>query len=445
MSATGQQMDVSTPAVVLKFDPNIMHHGGLGVIRSLGRAGVPVFGVHEDRLAPAAGSRYLSGRFFWQPDAADAGRVLAGLGRLAEVIGRPAVLITTDDAGSIFLAEHAAELRDSFLFPQPPPDLPRRLAGKYSLHEVCQELGFASPLTAEPESLAAAREFAAGAGYPVVAKLTTPWKAPKGLRSTQVAAGEGELARVYEACARAGAGVMLQEFVPGGAGHDWFFHGYCDANSECRPAFTGVKERSYPSGAGITSFGRAVPNAELRDEVTKMLARLGYRGTLDLDIRLDARDGRYHLLDFNPRLGAQFRLFADAAGTDVATAAYLDLTGQPIPVAAQVERSFVVENYDPISALSRIRAGELGVRPWLASVRAADEWAWYASDDLRPFGLMCARFGWRVATRKLPGGHSAAYPANGGFRYRPGRAADRPAAHTRQPNGSSAVISKGRK
>jgi len=436
----GQQMDVSTPAVVLKFDPNIMHHGGLGVIRSLGRAGVPVFGVHEDRLAPAAGSRYLNGRFFWQPDAADADRVLAGLSRLAEVIGRPAVLITTDDAGSIFLAEHAAELAGSFLFPQPPPDLPRRLAGKFSLHEVCQELGVASPQAAEPESLAAAREFAASAGYPVIAKLTTPWKAPKGLRSTQIAAGEAELTRVYEACARAGAGLMLQEFVPGGRGHDWFFHGYCDADSECRPAFTGVKERSYPAGAGITSFGKAVPNQELREQVVKMLARLGYRGTLDLDIRLDARDGRYHLLDFNPRLGAQFRLFADAAGTDVATAAYLDLTGQPVPVADQVERSFVVENYDPISAVSRIRAGELRLRPWLASVRAADEWAWYAPDDLRPFGLMCARFSWRVATRKLPGNsshRSAAGSDRGEIRYRPGRAANHPARHpaTRKPAG----------
>ena len=29
-------IDTSTPAVVLKFDPNVMHHGALGAIRSLG-------------------------------------------------------------------------------------------------------------------------------------------------------------------------------------------------------------------------------------------------------------------------------------------------------------------------------------------------------------------------------------------------------------------------
>ena len=446
MTTVDQPIDASTPAVVLKFDPNIMHHGGLGVIRSLGRVGVPVYGVHEDRLAPAAGSRYLRGRFYWHPAPQDVDRVLAGMSRLAEVIGRPAVLIPTDDAGAIFLAEHGAGLRDKFLFPEPPADLPRRVAGKYSLHEMCQELGVASPLTTWPETLSAALEFARGTGYPVIAKLTAPWRAPKGLRSTQVAADEGELTRIYEGCAQADAGLMLQEFLPGGRGNDWFFHGYCDARSECRPAFTGVKERSYPSGAGLTSFGRSVPNDELRDEITKLLTRIGYRGCLDLDIRLDARDGRYHLLDFNPRLGAQFRIFRDKAGTDVALAAYLDLTGQPIPDAPQVDdRSFVVENYDPISALSRWRAGELNLRSWLASVRGADEWAWFASDDLRPFGLMCARFGWRAATRKLSGNKNHRSPAGqygGDIRYRPGRAAGHPARHpaTRKPPGDLTVF-----
>ena len=181
-------VDTSTPAVVLKFDPNVMHHGGLGVIRSLGRAGVPVYGVHEGPWAPAANSRYLAGRFFWQPSPADVDRVLTGLLRLAEQIGQPSVLLTTDDAGAIFLAEHGHDLRRWFLFPDPPRDLPRRLAGKYSLYEVCRELGVSSPRTVTPSSLDAAREFASAAGYPLIAKLTTPWANGSGLRSTSVVA-----------------------------------------------------------------------------------------------------------------------------------------------------------------------------------------------------------------------------------------------------------------
>jgi predicted ATP-grasp superfamily ATP-dependent carboligase len=415
-------IDTATPAVVLKFDPNVMHHGGLGAIRTLGRLGIPVYGVHEQRSAPAASSRYLSGRLFWQPDPDQAERTLGGLSRLAEMIGRPAVLIPTDDAGAIFLSEHGGPLRGSFLFPDPPPGLPRRLAGKYSLYELCQRMGVPAPLTALADSPAQAGEFAALAGFPLVAKLTTPWLAAGSrLRSTSIITSQAELGEVQRACERGRAGLMLQELVPGGPGDDWFFHGYRGTGSVSRAAFTGVKDRSYPAHAGLTSLGRAVRNDDLREDMRTLLARLSYQGIADLDLRRDARTGQYKLLDFNPRLGAQFRLFRDQAGMDVVLAAYLDLTGQPVTAGEQAERSFLVENYDPLGALAYWRRGELGLRAWLASVRAVDEAAWYARDDLRPFGLMCARMGWRAVSRRFarPGGGAARHADEP--RFRPGR------------------------
>jgi D-aspartate ligase len=392
--------DRTTPAVVLKFDPNVMHHGGLGAIRSLGRLGIPTYGVHEGPWAPAAASRYLHGRAFWQPDPADTDRVCAGLLQLARRIGRPAVLIPTDDAGAIFLAEHGSALREAFLFSVPPADLPRRLAGKYSMYQLCRQLGVPSPGAVLPGSLDEALEFGAMAGFPVVAKLTTPWRHGSALRSTAIIRTAAELEASCRAAERAGAGLMLQEHIPGGPGQDWFFHGYCGAAPACRPAFTGIKDRSYPAYAGLTSLGHSAPNPPLRDQVTQMLARLCYRGITDLDLRYDTRDGQYKLLDFNPRLGAQFRLFRDTAGVDVVRAAYLDLTGQAVPDAPQVDgRCFVVENYDALGALGYWRRGDLSAGAWARSLRGVNEAAWFARDDLRPFGLMCLRMSWRAASR----------------------------------------------
>jgi len=421
-------VDTTTPAVILKFDQNVMHHGGLGAIRTLGRLGVPVYGVHEGSWAPAACSRYLRGRWIWQPDAADVERTTAGLQALAERIGRPAVLIPTDDAGAIFLAEHGSALRGSFLFPTPPTGLPREVAGKFSMHELCQDLGMPCPLVAMPGTPAEAQDFAARAGYPIVAKLSAPWSVPDaGLRSTSIVRDAGDLGALWQACAVAKAGLMLQEFIPADPGGDWFFHGYCDANSDCRPAFTGLKVRSYPAHAGLTSFGRAVANDRLRTELTGLLARLCYRGIVDLDLRWDGRDETYKLLDFNPRLGAQFRLFRDSAGLDVVLAAYLDLTGQPIPEGTQLDgRAFLVENYDPIGALGYWRGGELRFGSWLNSLRRADELAWFARDDLRPFGLMCLRMGARGVTRRFTRPRSVT-DGGGQPHYLPGRAGRSPA------------------
>lgn len=415
-------VDTTTPAVILKFDQNVMHHGGLGAIRSLGRLGVPVYGVHEGSWAPAASSRYLRGRWIWRPDAGDVERTTAGLLALSERIGRPAVLIPTDDAGSIFLAEHGGALRGSFLFPAPPPGLPRQVADKFAMHELCQEIGLPGPLVAMPGSLAEATDFTTRAGYPVVAKLSAPWSvAGTGLRSTSIVRDAGELGALWQACTAAGAGLMLQEFIPAEPDGDWFFHGYCDASAQCRPAFTGLKVRSYPARAGLTSFGRAVANDRLRAQMTGLFTRLRYRGIVDLDLRRDGRDGTYKLLDFNPRLGAQFRIFRDSAGMDVVLAAYLDLTGQPIPHGTQLDgRAFLVENYDPIGAVGYWRRGELGLGSWLASLRQADELAWFARDDLRPFGLMCARMGARAITRCFARPRSV--PDGGHPHYLPGRA-----------------------
>jgi D-aspartate ligase len=412
--------DTSTPAVVLKLDPNVMHHGGLGVIRSLGRLGVPVYAVQESPLAPAASSRYLTGRYFWTPGPDDADRITAGLTALARRIGRPAVLLPTDDAGAIYLAEHGAALRSSYLFPDQPAGLPRQVAGKFSLFQLCRELGVPSVAALAVDSPSAAREFAKDTGYPLIAKLTAPWEgggdqaghAP--LRSTTILRAPADLDAALAACERAGAGLMLQEFIPAGPGDDWFFHGYCDAASDCVPAFTGVKERSYPAHAGLTSLGRSEPNPELRDQVTGLLSKIGYRGLLDMDLRRDRRDGEYKLLDFNPRLGAQFRLFSTTAGVDLATAYYLDLTGQPIPAGQQAGRRFLVENYDPLGALAYWRRGELSPAAWLASLRGVSELAWFARDDLAPFGLMSLRMGWRLAA-------PAAWTRSNADRYTVGR------------------------
>jgi D-aspartate ligase len=420
------KFDVSTPAVVLKLAPNVMHHGGLGAIRSLGRVGVPVYGVHERMRAPAATSRYLAGRFLWNPDSSDFDQVTAGLMFISERIGRPAVLFPTDDVGALYLAEHGSQLRSRFLFPDPPSGLPRQLADKHSLYQVCRDLGLSAPQACLPDSLAQAQKFVLSTGYPVIAKLTSPWLSGGRLPTTSVLRDREGLADLYRECNQFEVRLMLQEFIPGGSGHDWFFHGYCDASSICHPAFTGIKVRSFPLGAGGTTFGRSVANDKLREQITELLAQLRYRGIMDLDIRLDARDGQYNLIDFNPRVGAQFRIFRDTAGIDVVLAAYLDLTGQAIPLGEQLKgRTFMAESYDPLSVLALRRSGELTASTWLSEIRSLDEAAWFARDDLRPFGLMCSRMAWKTASRLLPEVRrksSSEVSRSSSIQYRTGRA-----------------------
>ncbi len=183
---------------------------------------------------------------------------------------------------------------------------------------------------------------------------------------------------------------MLQEYVPEEVSDDWIFHGYFDARSECLVGFTGVKYRSWPPHFGATTYARVVSNAELAGEAVAFCRRLGYCGIVDMDWRLDRRDGRYRLLDCNPRVGAQFRLFENGAGIDVVHALHLDLTGRDVPRARQLDgRGFVVENRDLPALL-----GYLRLRPKPDAVphaRGRIEPAWFAWDDPLPFVTMAVR------------------------------------------------------
>ena len=405
-------VDTATDAVLLKLDRNAFHHGGLGVIRSLGRLGIRVHAMREDRFAPAGASRYARRMTLPMPASADPDDVVDLLDRLADRLPGPAVLITTDDAGAILLAEHGDKLRSRYLFPDPPADLPRRAAGKATMAEICRTAGVLHPATMVPVDAVEALAFADGYGYPVVAKVNLPWAADKatGLQSTTIVRGKDELLAVVEQARRAtgdgpDTGLLLQEYLapaPAGARQDWFFHGYFDADSRCLFGHTGTKERSFPVHAGLTSYGRWVPNARLRAEAVALLSGLGYRGIVDLDYRWDPRDDGYRLLDFNPRLGAQFRLFQDTVGIDAVRALHMDLTGRAVPRGQAVAgRSLMVENYDPLAARAHRREGNLSLRSWLASVRETDEAAWFARDDLAPFVLTGVRTLWLAAESRL--------------------------------------------
>ncbi|GAA1961549.1 hypothetical protein GCM10009838_17690 [Catenulispora subtropica] len=404
--------DTATDAVLLKLDRNIFHHGGLGVIRSLGRLGIRVHAMREDRFTPAGVSRYARRTMSPMPARAHPDDVLDLLDRLADGLPGPAVLVTTDDAGAIFLAEHGDKLRPRYLFPDPPADLPRRAAGKATLAEICRAAGVPHPATVVPVDAAEATAFADSCGYPVVAKVNLPWAADRtvGVQSTTIVRGRDELLGLVERARRAtgdgpDTGLLLQEYLapaPTGTRQDWFFHGYFDTASRCLFGHTGIKERSFPVNAGLTTYGRWVPNDRLRAEAVALLSGLGYQGVVDLDYRWDPRDDSYRLLDFNPRLGAQFRLFQDTAGIDAVRALHLDLTGRGFtPGDAVPGRALVVENFDPLAALGYRREGTLSTRSWLASLRAADEAAWFARDDLAPFFLSGARTLWQAAKNRL--------------------------------------------
>jgi predicted ATP-grasp superfamily ATP-dependent carboligase len=387
------EADREVPALIVKFGDYPLHHGGVGAIRSLGRLGVPMYAITEDPYTPAAASRYLTRAFVWPTTGTeDPGRLVEGLIRIGRRIGRPAVLVPTDEEAAVLIAEHQSELFGRFLFPRVEPGLTRRLASKQGLHELCAEHGIASPQAAFPRSYDDIVAFAEKARFPVVAKNREAFvrrRRPAVGGTTRIATREGLLALARDWGEQ--PGVILQEYLPREEAEDWIVHAYFDDNSAPLALFTGVKVRSWPPHAGMTANAYVVDNPELADLAARFVKQIGYTGVIDLDLRFDRRDGQYKLLDFNPRMGAQFRLFESESGVDVVRAMHLDLTGRTVPEGDQrAGHRYVVENIDLPALFAYRRSGY--TTPHAPARPSGTELAWFAGDDPLPFLTMLGRF-----------------------------------------------------
>lgn len=385
--------DRDVPGLIVKFGDYPLHHGGVGAIRSLGRLGIPMYAITEDRYTPAAASRYLRRAFVWPTTGTEEPeRLVDGLLRIGARIGRPTVLVPTDEEAAVLIAEHQEELGERFLFPRVDAKLPRRLASKQGLHELCVEHGIPSPVAAFPQSYKEIVAFAESARFPIVAKNREAFvrrKQPAVNGTTKIATREGLLTLARDWGDQ--PGVILQEYLPREEAEDWIVHAYFDADSTPLAMFTGVKVRSWPPHAGMTANAYVVDNPELADLAARFIKQIGFSGVIDLDLRFDRRDGQYKLLDFNPRMGAQFRLFENESGIDVVRAMHLDLTGRTVPEGEQrAGHRYIVENIDLPALLAYRRSGYS--TPHAPTRASGTELAWLAGDDLRPFFTMLARF-----------------------------------------------------
>ncbi len=392
MYREGPEYDREVPLLIVKIGGYPLSHQGLAVARTLGRVGVPVYTVTEDRFTPQAVSRYMAGHFTLATTGAEPEEQLVGAVRdIAKRLGRRAVVLPTDDEAAILLAEHADELDEWLIQPRITPGLPRLLASKRGVHDLCTRLGVPTPEVAFPGSRDAVIEFSRGARFPIVAKNVAAWQRLRSpsVSSTTIIRSAAELEEIAAGWPDP-PNVILQEYIPAEAAEDWVFHGYCGTDAECRVAFTGVKYRSWPTHAGVTTLGRAVRNGRLEEQSRDLCRRLGYRGIVDLDWRYDARDDTYKLVDFNPRTGANFRMFENAAGIDVVRALHLDLTGRTVPAGPAVDgHALMVEHLDvPSRALWRARRSAERQVPYQ---KGATELAWFARDDPLPLIAMALR------------------------------------------------------
>ncbi len=370
------------------------NHGPLGITRTLGRLGVPVYNADFAPGGFAARSRYSRGSFLLRSEFSRPEELVRELLDVGRHLGRASILIPTSDAAALVVAEQAEALKEFFLVLGPGRELVRALCSKQEMYYLARRFHIPTPATAVPRCREDVIEFLDTATFPVILKGIDGGRlfARTGHKMF-IVKNKRELLETYDTAEDPDPNLMIQEYIPGGEDSVWMFNGYFNRDSECLIGFTGRKIRQSPPYTGATSLGQCAQNETVDRTTRDFMRAIGYRGILDIGYRYDARDGQYKVLDINPRVGSTFRLFVGEHGMDVVRAMYLDLAGSRVtPDQATDGRKWLVEDWDLSSSFRYLRDGRLSLREWGNSFAGVQELAYFAADDPVPFmALVSAR------------------------------------------------------
>lgn len=383
-----------TAALVLGSD-----YRALGVVRSLGRKGVPVrvLASGDDRLA--CFSRYTSEIVEWPTGTAAR---LELLRRLAVADGHVWALFPSSDDSAEFVAHHHQALAPLLALTTPPWDVLRWAHDKRLTHELAAFADVDYPLTLYPTSRRDLER--AELRFPLILKPAVKeeelnrFTAAKAWRADD----RGTLLQLYDEAAELvdPETLVVQELVSGGGDTQLSYAALAEAG-EVLYELTARRTRQYPADFGRAStFVETIADPGIGEASRRLIEASQFNGLVEIEYKLDEPSGRMLLLDINPRVWGWHSVSA-RAGVDFPWLLWLLLRGEEAPNAeARAGVRWLRLSTDLPTAVKEIARGRLSARAYLSSVLSRHEGAIFARDDARP-GLVELPMLVRTLVRRL--------------------------------------------
>jgi len=358
---------------------------GLGIVRSLGRRGVPVC-VLDDELSISRFSRYCTRFERVRQLRSERGAVdaLVEAGERLGLLGW--VLYPTREELVAAFSRNRSELSRLFRVPTPEWSSVQWAWDKRNTYRLAKELGIPTPATYYPESIAQLSDLEG---------LTAPFVIKPAIKEHFIYATKAkawcanshvELKNMFQKASElVGPGeVMVQELIPGGGTQQFaycaFFH-----NGQAVGKMVAQRRRQHPLQFGRASTYVETVDIPLLEELSERFLRASnYYGLVELEYKLDPRDGQYKLLDVNARTWGYHTLGA-RAGVDFSYMLYADQVG--LPVSSCKGKSgigWMRMTTDLPAAFVALLAGDTDFRGYVRSLRNCNVEAVFSHDDPLP-------------------------------------------------------------
>jgi len=178
--------------------------------------------------------------------------------------------------------------------------------------------------------------------------------------------------------------MMIQDIIPGD-GHQQF--AFCAFFKERRTIASIVVRRSRqhpPEFGRASTFVETVDVPVLAKLSERFLSAINYYGLVELEYKLDPRDGQYKLLDVNARTWG-YHSIGLSAGVDFPHLLYLDQVGRSVQSChGRAGVAWIRLLTDLPTGIKEILAGHLDWRAYLRSLRSFQVEAVFSKEDPLP-------------------------------------------------------------
>jgi predicted ATP-grasp superfamily ATP-dependent carboligase len=350
--------------------------GEIGLVRSIGEAGIPLYvgSYYADNVSLY--SRYCRKRLHFSHTTSEA--FAEEMVRFGKAEKRKMVFFSDDDRAVLTFSRYREELSEYFYFNLPDKSVVEDVLDKRRFGKVARSAGIPVPLTFMPESAEDLARVADEIAFPCILKPASKddWWHPDFLRlvgpyrKAIQCATKDELVGCYRKVIQVNPKVVVQEYIAGDDSNLFSVNMYFNARREMLAYFIGHKLRIYPVHAGVASLVETIDNPEMRDLALDAARKLNIQGHFNIQFKRDSNTQALKVMEIHTR-NSLWCYLATGAGLNISAIAYYDMIGQPYPLAKDYHTGVKwLDIAKDIKGLKDYRRnGELTYGMWLRSLR----------------------------------------------------------------------------
>jgi len=365
--------------------------GGLAIVRSLGRKGIPVIRLHPNLMDTGVLSKYC--KTIVCPDTSEPKKLSEFLVNLAEENNSVPVLFPSTDEAALFIAQNEVLLRQYFKIPMPKREVVELVVNKKKQYNTAVSLKIPIPATYYPNSLEEIPDIAKQITYPCIIKPIASYfwrrdfiREKLGVFKVKKINSPRELEDYGKIFFFFFFEIIIQEIIPGEEQRLITFMAYFDQNSKPVAYCVRRRIRQIPPGFGDTTCTDSCSGPEVIDLSIRFFQGICYQGLGGVEFKQDPRDGQFRLVEINAR-SLHTGGIASACGVDLPFIAYQDMLGKHVKRKTSFQEGIKWIELLPDISVSRmlIRKGSLSWRKWFKSLSGKKVYAIFAWDDPIPF------------------------------------------------------------